>query len=1343
MRTEIGHLNVEHFLSITTDTSKPTTKNKIAEKWKRKIANRTGILDTGCTSGAGAEMDMELFHDTGLPSKKVFMLPDKTKIPATKLMRLKNNLRAGAGEMNIVPNLHSSLISVPKMAEHGYIAVFDKKEARIYDGTTTTITTSGEPIIVAPRCDETGLWKMNLDLDYEILGRTSSDQFIAGVDVANAIFDLPNSRQSLMYFHAAAGFPTKESFTDAVRAGNYATWPGLTTTLISKHFPDSDETQKGHMKGQRKGVRSTKVKPAIEIKIEPGQEDAPPKLVAIRKLNDIFVKIYELAETIHTDQTGAFPVTSQRGYRYIMVGIHIDANYIFCETMKNRTEGEMINAYQKMVDRMLLAGLGLKHHRLDNECSENFKKCIRQNNMTHELVPPDCHRRNMAERAIQTFKNHFVAILSGVDDRFPLSLWCYLVRPAELTVNLLRQSNVAPKISAYAHVHGQHDYMKRPFAPLGCSVMAHVKPKNRRTWDVHGEVGYNIGTSMEHHRCFKVYIVKTRATRVSDSVFFKHQYITNPQITPETLVMKAASELTSALKGTVSRDAETADALTKVSELFQKIAASKAERAKAKEQRNKHRTHPSSRRAVPIPRVESEAPAQQAVTIPRVQATPTADDCRVVGGGSRSKIVECETPSQRKNGTPSARPNYISQDDDEDQHRGYNTRSRTTSIMQEAMLSCIDITKPSYIVSQDLGILNYQEKTRVLPERRELSAQKLTSRSFPMTWLCEMANSVMGENGELLEYRHLIANPKTRATWTHSYGNELGRLAQGMPGRAKGTDTIFFIPRHMVPKERTRDVTYGLITCLIRPEKIDEPNRTRLVAGGDRVHYPFDAGTPTADLLTVKLLINSVISTPGAKFFTMDIKNFYLNTPMARYEYMRLKLADMPADVIEHYKLLDVATPDGFVYCEIRKGMYGLPQAGIIAQELLAKRLKEHGYSQSETTPGLWKHEWRPIMFSLVVDDFGVKYVGEEHAEHLLKTIQKHYQCSVEKEGERYCGLTIKWDYPNKKVHISMPKYIENALKRFQHPPPIVKQNQPHPHVHKTYGAKVQYAKEPDDSVPLDKLGKKFIQEVTGVFLFLARAVDSTMLTPLSALASEQAAPTEKTMQDCLQFLDYAASQDEAIVTYRASDMKLAIHSDASYLSEPKARSRAGGHMFMAGSEKIPINNGAVLNISQIIKAVMSSAAEAELGALFINAKTAVSMRQTLEEMGHPQPRTPIQTDNSTAHALLTNRILPKALKAMDMRFNWLRCRDAQGQYRFYWRPGTQNLADYWTKHHPASHHKSFRPQILTSPTDPEYLKLTTPKNTVSKTFVKNILKTPRFAEQIAAKQLTIAARGA
>ncbi len=132
------------------------------------------------------------------------------------------------------------------------------------------------------------------------------------------------------------------------------------------------------------------------------------------------------------------------------------------------------------------------------------------------------------------------------------------------------------------------------------------------------------------------------------------------------------------------------------------------------------------------------------------------------------------------------------------------------------------------------------------------------------------------------------------------------------------------------------------------------------MAGGDRVHFPGDAGTPTADLLTVKLLINSIISTAGAKFMTMDIKDFYLNTPMARYEHMRLHIANMPDDVIKHYNLRNKATPDGYIYCEIQMGMYGLPQAGIIAQQLLEERLAKHGYCQSKTTPGLWKHDTRP-----------------------------------------------------------------------------------------------------------------------------------------------------------------------------------------------------------------------------------------------------------------------------------------------------------------------------------------------------------------------------------------------
>ncbi len=172
---------------------------------------------------------------------------------------------------------------------------------------------------------------------------------------------------------------------------------------------------------------------------------------------------------------------------------------------------------------------------------------MRENRITHELVPPGNHRRNLAERAIQTFKLHFISILSRVDDKFPLSLWCHLLGPVELTVNLLRQSNIAPKILAYAHVHGQHDYMRKPIAPLGCAVQAHIKPDICQTWDTLSEAGFNIGTSMEHYCCYKVYIVDTRATRISDTVFFKHQYITNPKVSPETMVIQAMQRLTSTL----------------------------------------------------------------------------------------------------------------------------------------------------------------------------------------------------------------------------------------------------------------------------------------------------------------------------------------------------------------------------------------------------------------------------------------------------------------------------------------------------------------------------------------------------------------------------------------------------------------------------------------------------------------------------------------------------------------------------------------------------------------------------------------------------------------------------
>jgi hypothetical protein len=323
----------------------------------------------------------------------------------------------------------------------------------------------------------------------------------------------------------------------------------------------------------------------------------------------------------------------------------------------------------------------------------------------------------------------------------------------------------------------------------------------------------------------------------------------------------------------------------------------------------------------------------------------------------------------------------------------------------------------------------------------------------------------------------------------------------------------------------------------------------------------------------------------------------------------------------------------------------------------------------------------------LVIDDFAVKYQKKEDVNHLLNTLKKDYEVTEDWTGTTYLGLTVVWDYENRKVHLWMPGYIKKASLRFKHNKPKKIQNSPHPHAVPAYGTKIQYAEEEDDTPKLDKNDTKCIQQVAGTLLYYARAVDSTILPALSSIATEQAAPTAKTMTNVKQLFDYVSTQEEAIITYKASDMILSIHSDAGYCNKKKARSQAGGHFYLSNNDPTPLNNRAILTVATIMKNVMSSAAEAELGALYLNAKETVYLRQILHKIGHYQPPTPIQTDNTTAEAVVNKIIQPKRTKAMDMRFHWLRNQEEHSQFRIFWRPGGTNLANYWTKHHPPAHH--------------------------------------------------------
>ena len=292
----------------------------------------------------------------------------------------------------------------------------------------------------------------------------------------------------------------------------------------------------------------------------------------------------------------------------------------------------------------------------------------------------------------------------------------------------------------------------------------------------------------------------------------------------------------------------------------------------------------------------------------------------------------------------------------------------------------------------------------------------------------------------------------------------------------------------------------------------------------------------------------------------------------------------------------------------------------------------------------------------------------------------------------------------NHTCDLSMPGYVKNALHKFQHPTPKQTQDNPYPATAKQYGMKVQLTDPIDTSTPLPLHEVKCLQQIIGTFLFYGRAVDPTILTALSKLSSNQAMATEATKHACHQFLDYCASHPDDSIRYYASNMVLKLHSNSSYLNAIGAHSRQGGHIYLGNKTDPDILNGTILNLADIMKMVLSSAAEAEFGALFHNTKEATPLRTTLKELGHPQPPTPTLINNSTAVGLANVTVTQHWSHAIDMCFYWVCDRINQKQFCVFWAPAHLNLADYFTKHHTPSHHRTMCKYFVYTTDSPKYL---------------------------------------
>jgi hypothetical protein len=1216
------------------------------------------------------------------------LLPDNTSIKATESghLPLSNLLTQNAKKAHVLRDLHSaSLISLGQLCDDNCNIILTKEHLTIFK--------NNQLIITGTRNQTDGLWDIPLTKDNPDLRQK-----------LNVILIKNKTKQQLAnYLHGCCFGPNKKTFIQAIRNGNFITWPGLESSIIERHMITPVATAKGHLDQERKNLNSTKViKINDEIfpsKLNENNEDFfPSKLNDQAVTQDLCAMItpFEPKKTAYSDLTGRFPYKSSRGNEYLLVVYDYDSNAILVEAIKNRTAAVITKAWTKIHQIFKNRGAAPNIYILDNEISNDFKNALKKYNVTYQLTPPHMHRRNAAERAIRTFKNHFLTGLAMCDPNFPVAEWDRLLEQAQLTLNLLRTSRLNPHLSAHAYLFGNFDFNRTPLAPPGTRVVIHEKPRQRASWAYHGVDGWYIGPSQEHYRCVKCYLPLTRGIRDADTVSFHPHSIEFPAVSTLDYLKQASDDILHILCHPqksfpyLEGGEQSKNAYLQIAKLLNRAA-----------------TRPTP---IPTTNVPPQLTPTSNIAVPRVVIKPPPGfkpiekSIELPKETEFSKPVTTLVPTHEPTRVMPQEPSQVPTHEPIPMFLPAHS-SATSHITRDTSLT----TVPQSFCTKHAPTLKHRTVTPIphVQKIHQPIPQRIPPNNITQPYLNKwkalihpVCNHIYNNNGKKETIDSLLKSTK-RDVWLKALSNEWGRLAQGNDYGVSATDAIEFISRSEVPKGR--DVTYATFVCDHRPLK-SEQWRVRIVAGGDKLSYTDNPASPATNLLETKILLNSVISDTkrGARFCTADLKDHFLGSPMERPEYMKIPITRFPIDIIKKYTLDTKQDDKKFVYVKIKKGMYGLKQAAKLAYKNIIRLLTPAGYYPVPNTNGIWRHKTRSIRFCLCVDDFGIKYFDKNDVHHLLQNLGTHYKYTIDWKGDHYCGFNINWNYEAGYVDISIQHYIKKLLERLNHQTPPKPIHAPHEWQVPVYGKHRQYVKDPDTTPLLDKSDTKYVQSVVGALLYYARAIEHPLLVGLNETSMDQANPTQKTKKKVQQLLDFAATYPNAIIRYHTSDMILHAESDAAYLVLPNATSRIGGYFYLSSKPPEnpntipkPMKNGPIHIECSTLKHVVASAAEAETGGLFKNGQLAVTIRVILEALDHPQPPTPMKTDNSTACSFANDDLRQKRSKSWDMRYNWLRCRENQKQLRIYWDKGANNKADYYTKHFAPKHHKTMRGEFL------------------------------------------------
>ena len=428
----------------------------------------------------------------------------------------------------------------------------------------------------------------------------------------------------------------------------------------------------------------------------------------------------------------------------------------------------------------------------------------------YQLVPPHQHCQNSAETAIKTVRSRLLSGIATCHQHFPITEWDMLLPQAEMTLNLLRNSRVNPKISAWTYLNGPHDFNRHPIAPPGSKILVHTKPSNRASWAFHGVQGWYVGLSLNHYRCVKCFIPTTRSEIIFDTIKFIPKYIPIPTASVEDHIKTALEHVVKLLKNKnnincdIFNSHQPSTAFVQVSNTL---------------------NHPkfngiSNLQKLPAP------PTESLNSVPQPKCNITSE-----GAGKKNKR------STKKKYKPMSdeefelllkilcKPNETSEG--EKRHQKASPTITTKSLRDNYMYTNVPLPKGGQNSTNCISMTSNKNLT--------------INHMYDGTGKKQPINKLLKINPEI---------------WSVALSNELGRLAQGIRD-IEGNNVFDFISHLEVPADRI--ITYDNMVCDIRPLKT-EKFRVRLAVGGDRLQYPDDTTSPAATLLETKLLLNSTIS---------------------------------------------------------------------------------------------------------------------------------------------------------------------------------------------------------------------------------------------------------------------------------------------------------------------------------------------------------------------------------------------------------------------------------------------------------------------------------------------------